>query len=204
MQSFNTFNGLQDMENDLILNKLQNHTYGSGFAERLWTESWAYIKMTANTVHEPFLILDKDLCVMWANESFYRVFQEKEKDTENECIYTLGNGQWNIAELKKMLEDILPETNLFKGLEITHYFPVIGRKALILNARRIYREGTHSEIFPPIILLTMEDATDMMDVGQMLARHSKKFEVEIAQRTGKLELHIKDLEQQLQKFHTKK
>jgi PAS domain-containing protein len=163
------------------------------FAEKVWDESWTYIKTVVDTVREPFLILDKHLCVMAANESFYRVFQVTEKDTENKLVYELGNRQWDIPQLQKLLEDILPQNTFFKGFEVTHDFPVIGKKVMILNARRVYPDPNHKFSFPPIILLAMEDITEIMGVAQMLASHTKKFEKQMVEKTSELEKHVKDL-----------
>src|SRR6185369_2036112 len=110
------------------------------FAERVWEESWTYIKTVVDIVREPVLILDKDLRVMAANDSFYRTFQVEAKDTENKIVYELGDGQWNIPALRKLLEDILPKTSFFKGFEVIHEFPAIGRKVMILNARQIHSD----------------------------------------------------------------
>ncbi len=181
----------------------QEDGHGKDYAKLLWEESWTYIKTVVDTVREPFLILDKDLCVMAANESFYRTFQVEEGDTEGKLVYQLGNGQWNIPSLKKLLEDILPQNSFFKGFEVAHDFPLIGRKVMILNARRIYHEGKSGNTFPPIILLAMEDVTDMMDVAEMLARRTSRFEAEMAERTGKLEMQIRDLEKLINKKPSK-
>lgn len=177
------------------INKTSEH--GSEFAERLWAESWTYIRTIVDTVREPFLILDKDLCVMAANESFYSTFQVEEKDTENKLVYKLGNGQWDIPSLRNLLEDILPKNTFFKGFEVTHDFPHIGRKVIILNARRIYRESSNLSIFPPIILLAMEDVTDMMDVAEMLARHTTEFEKKMSKNTEDLTLQVRELEKEI-------
>ncbi|MDO8572346.1 MAG: PAS domain-containing protein [bacterium] len=168
------------------------------FVERLWEESWTYIKTVVDVVREPVLILDKDLRVMAANESFYRMFQVELKDTEGKVVYELGNGQWNISSLRKLLEDILPKNTFFKGFEVAHEFPFIGRKVIILNARQIHpREDTTSGIFPPIILLAMEDVTDMMVVAETLASHANHIEAKHTARTDKLEVHIGKLEKQI-------
>src|SRR3989339_107369 len=149
----------KDMEKDL-------KPMGEDFFERLWEESWTYIKTVVDVVREPVLILDHDLKVMAANESFYRMFQVEVKDTENKIVYELGNGQWNIPALKKLLEDILPQNTFFKGFEVSHDFPVIGHKIMILNARQIRsKEENAKKMLPPIILLAMEDVTDMMIVA---------------------------------------
>jgi nitrogen-specific signal transduction histidine kinase len=171
---------------------------GAGFVERFWEESWAYIKTVVDVVREPVLILDKNLRVMTANESFYRTFQVEPKDTEKRIVYELGNGQWNIPALRKLLEDILPRNTFFKGFEVAHEFPFIGRKVMILNARQIHcNEGATSELFPPIILLAMEDVTEMMVVAETLAGHANQLEAKLAERTQKLEIHIGKLEKEI-------
>ena len=167
------------------------------FFEHAWNESWTYIKTVVDVVHEPVLILDKEFRVMAANKSFYRMFQVDPKDTENKIIYELGNGQWNIPALKNLLEDILPKNTFFNGFEVSYKFPSIGRKVMILNARRIYKENNDSKSFPPIILLAMEDVTEMMDVAKKLADHTNHFEAELTERTQKMEIHIVKLEKEI-------
>lgn len=168
----------------------------------LWEESWTYIKTVVDIVREPILVLDRDLRVMAANESFYRTFQVEANDTEGTIIYNLGNGQWNIPALKKLLEDILPKNTFFKGFEVTHEFPVIGRKVMILNARRIYKEDTSGR-FPPIILLAMEDVTDMMVIAETLADHTNQRETAFIEQTKKLEGSIQKLEKEISELKKK-
>lgn len=168
------------------------------FTGRLWEESWTYIKTVVDVVREPILILDKDLRVMAANESFYRMFQVEAKDTEKKIVYELGNGQWNIPALRKLLEDILPKNTFFKGFEVAHEFPFIGRKVMILNARQIHpKEDAVSKLFPPIILLAIEDVTDMMVVAETLASHANRLESNFAERTAKLENNIDKLQKEI-------
>lgn len=173
-------------------------------AEQLWEESWAYIKTVVDTAHEPFLILDKDLRVMAANEAFYRTFQVEVNDTEKKIVYELGNGQWNIPALRTLLEDILPKNTYFKGYEVTHEFPNIGRKVMILNARRIYKADDSTGSFPPIILLAMEDVTEMMAIADKLADHTNQFEANMVEQNSKMEAHILNLERQINELKKKK
>lgn len=172
---------------------------GPDFVERLWEESWAYIKTVVDIVREPILILDKNFRVRAANDPFYRTFQVEPKDTEGKIVYELGNGQWNIPALRKLLEDILPKNTFFKGFEVAHEFPFIGRKIMILNARQInFKEkGTLSEPFPSIILLAMEDVTEMMIVAETLAGHANQLEAKLSTRTQKLEINIGKLEKEI-------
>lgn len=179
--------------------KQAHEPIGVDFFERAWEKSWTYIKTVVDVVREPVLILDKDLRVMAANESFYRTFQVESKDTERKIVYELGDGQWNIPALRKLLENILPKNTFFKGFEVDHEFPFIGHKVMILNARQIHsKEGTDTETFPSIILLAIEDVTDMMIVAETVALHAKQLETKFTERTQKLETHIERLEKEVE------
>lgn len=174
---------------------------GSDFFDRLWKESWTYIRTVVDVMREPILILDKNFQVMAANEPFYQTFQVTAKDTEKKSIYKLGNGQWDIPALRKLLEDILPKQTFFKGFEVDHNFPGIGRKVIILNARQIhprFNGDNHpsSKAFPEIILLAMEDITEVMAVAERLSSHVTVFEAEIGERTRKIELFIESMKKQ--------
>ena len=177
------------------------------FFERFWEESWTYIKTVVEVVRHPVLILDKDFRVMAANEPFYRTFQVIPKDTEGKVVYELGNGQWDIPALRKLLENILPQNTFFNGFEVAHKFPFIGHKTMILNARQIYsrfpKEDPSSKVFPPIILLAMEDITDMMMVADTIASHANELESKFNSKTQELELHIKKLEKEINKLSIK-
>jgi hypothetical protein len=180
---------------------------GADFFDRMWQESWTYIKTVVDIVREPVLVLDKDLRVMVANDSFYRTFQVEASVTEGKVVYELGDGQWNIPALRKLLEDILPKNTFFKGFEVIHEFPAIGRKVMILNARQIHskllKDASAAEVFPPIILLAMEDVTEMMVVAETLAGHANQSEAKFAARAQKLEVHIGELEKEINELKKK-
>lgn len=186
------------MDNNENVSRQTHNPVGVDFVELLWEKSWTYIKTVVDVVREPVLILDKDLRVMAANESFYRTFQVEHVDTEKKVVYDLGNGQWDIPDLRKLLENILPKNTFFKGFEVDHKFPFIGRKVMILNAREIhFKEVDTSHEFPPIILLAIEDVTDMMVVAETLATHTKQTTTRFMERAQKMELHIKKLEKEI-------
>ena len=137
---------------------------------------------------------------MAANDPFCQTFQVELKDTEGVVVYELGNGQWNIPNLRKLLEEIIPKNTFFKGFEVIHDFPMIGKKIMILNARQIFcKEDVLLEECPPIILLAIEDITEIMSVAEILARHTNQFESEIGKRTDKLEAIIKKLQKEITK-----
>ena len=171
---------------------------GADFFTRLGEESWTYIKTVVDLVREPVLVLDKEFCVLAANEPFYRMFRVEPADTENRCIYELGNNQWNIPALKKLLEDILPKHTFFKGFEVDHEFPLIGRKVMILNARQIhFTKDSTLKFVPPIMLLAIEDVTEIITAAETLATHTKQLETDLTDRTNKLETLVKKIEKRL-------
>ena len=107
------------------------------------------------TVREPLLVLDGQLHVQMANRSFYDLFRVKPEDTEGRFIYKLGNGQWDIPELRELLEKILPAHTTLENFPFEAKFPGVGKKTLLLNARRLATAESHADW----ILLAMLDAT---------------------------------------------
>jgi PAS domain S-box-containing protein len=107
-----------------------------------------------DTVREPLLILDTTLRVRFANRAFYQTFHVSAEETENRLIYELGNGQWDAPDLRTLLEDVVPKSSVFNDFELEHTFPVIGRRVMLLNARKL-QAGRHGEL----LVLAMEDVT---------------------------------------------
>ncbi len=115
-----------------------------------------YAEDILNAIREPLVVLDKDLRVVSASPSFYRLFQETPANVEGKLLYDLGNRQWDISELRTLLEKVLPEKAQVDDFLVEHDFPKIGHKKMLLNARRVERE----DFGEPLILLAIEDVTD--------------------------------------------
>ena len=113
-----------------------------------------YAQNIVDTVREPLLILDATLRVRSANRAFYQTFHVTPAETEGRLIYELGNGQWDIPDLRTLLEDIVPKSSVFDDFELEHTFPAIGRRVMLLNARKL-KAGHHGEL----LVLAMEDVT---------------------------------------------
>ena len=113
-----------------------------------------YAQDIVDTVREPLLMLDTSLRVRSANRAFYQTFKVSSEETENRLIYELGNGQWDIPALRTLLEDVIPTSSVFNDFELEHTFPVIGRRTMLLNGRKL-RAGSHGEL----LVLAMEDVT---------------------------------------------
>ena len=108
------------------------------------------------TIHEPLLVLDSDLKVIFASRNFMDKYKVTREETIGNFIYDLGNKQWDIPRLRELLETILPEKTSFDNYEVEHDFATIGRLTMLLNARQIER-GLGKE---RIILLAIEDVTE--------------------------------------------
>ena len=145
-----------------------------------------YFKTLVEVARESFLILDQDLRVISGNPIFYQNFQVDPEQTENELLYELGNGQWNIPELKKLLEEILPNKKVVKNYEVDHIFEKIGKKTILLNARQIDTVQ--------LIILAMEDITEKKSLEVKLSEYSKSLETKVTERTKELANKIKELE----------
>jgi two-component system, sensor histidine kinase PdtaS len=116
----------------------------------------ALAQAIVDTVREPLLILDKDLRVVTASHSFYLTFGMGPQDVEGQKVYALGNGQWNIPELRLLLENISPQHAMMEAYEVEQDFSGIGLRTLLLNARKVFNEKT----FRTTILLAIEDITE--------------------------------------------
>jgi chemotaxis protein methyltransferase CheR len=117
-----------------------------------------------DTVREPLLVLDQNLRVVAASRSFYLTFAVSRDNTEGQLLYELGDGEWDIPRLRLLLGKILPEQGAMEDYEVEHDFPNIGRRTMLLNARKVfYAVGLNTHI-----LLGMEDVT-----GKRVLEHEK-------------------------------
>lgn len=154
---------------------------------------YAYAEAIVETVREPLIILDEYLRIKTANKAFFDAFKVAKRETYNRLIFELGNGQWDIPELKKLLKEILPKNSHFENFEVTHKFDDIGTKTMMLNARRIVLEGHKTEL----VLLAIEDISHK----KMIDKHKDDF-IGIATHELKTPLTtIKSFVQILQKHH---
>ncbi|MEH2068436.1 MAG: chemotaxis protein CheB [Nostoc sp.] len=122
-----------------------------------------YAKAIVETVRESLVVLNADLRVVLANLSFYNIFQVVAAETLDRSIFEIGNGLWNIPQLRSLLEQVLTNNSSIQDFEIEHNFELIGQKIMRLNARKMPKVDENTEL----ILLAIEDIT-----------HLKKWEAE--------------------------
>jgi chemotaxis protein methyltransferase CheR len=145
-----------------------------------------YMKTLTDVARESFIILDSNLRVISANPIFYKSFQVSENQTEGVLLYKLGNGQWDIPELKKLLEEILPKKKIVKNYEVQHTFQTIGTKTMLLNAGQI--DSVH------LILLAIEDITERKKLEEKLVGYTKGLEAQVEKETKELTDRVTELE----------
>jgi PAS domain S-box-containing protein len=145
-------------------------------AERAAEDALAYAEAIVDTVREPLVVLDAGLRVRTANRSFYQTFRVTPAETEGRCLYDLGNGQWDVPRLRGLLDEVLLRDSHFDDFEAEHDFPNLGRRAMLLNARRLDQgEGREG-----LILVAVEDVTERRQAASALAvsetRYRRLFE----------------------------
>ncbi|XDA99367.1 histidine kinase dimerization/phosphoacceptor domain -containing protein [Sulfitobacter sp. LCG007] len=109
-----------------------------------------------DTVREPLLVLDEQLTIVSASRSFYTTFEVDASQTIGRRLEDLGNGQWSVPALLGLLKDVLPKNSVVDDFEVHHRFDEIGEKVILLNARKVFREGNHAHL----LLLAMQDITE--------------------------------------------
>ncbi len=121
------------------------------------------------TSRTPLLVLDADLRVVSANEAFYGAFQVDAKDTEGSRIYELGNHQWNIPGLRRLLE-ALPAERAVRNYDVEHVFETIGWRTMRINADLMARTSQ-----PDLILVSIEDVTDLRKAELVAERRAEEL-----------------------------
>jgi PAS domain S-box-containing protein len=149
-------------------------------------EAQNYAENIVSTIREPLLVLDSNLRIISANPSFYRVFSTTSDETQGKLIYEVGNGEWNIPALRDLLENILPKNTSFENYEVDHEFTNLGRRIMLLNARRIHDEGSQTQK----ILLAIDDVTERKQAEEKI----NILNASLVQRATELEAANKELE----------
>ena len=109
-----------------------------------------------DTLADPMLLLDENLRVRSASRAFYQTFQMDRHETIGQRIDEFGNGQWDIADLRLLLMEVIPRSNAIIDYRVEHDFPRLGRKVMLLTARTLHHPDNDSLL----MLLSFADITD--------------------------------------------
>ncbi len=148
-------------------------------------ELYTYYEGIIATVHEPVLILDKNIRIKSANKSFCKMFHVIEDDITGVSLYKLGNNQWNIPRLRELLEDIVPKNVRFHDFEVENSFPIIGQRTMLLNAHRIIQQSQNEEL----IVLTIADITEVKRLAiELEVKQKRVLEVQLEAKNKDLKV----------------
>ena len=145
-------------------------------------KSKQFMEETLATVREPLVVLKRDLTVVYVNPSFLKTFRVSNEESADKFLYHLGNGQWNIPKLRMVLEEVVSQDKGVFDFEVEHEFPNLGRKTMLLNARKI--EDSHND--EPMMLLAIEDITERKQAEQALMQSHDALESVVEKRTASM------------------
>lgn len=131
-----------------------------------------------DTVPDPLLVLDQNLCIQSANRAFYATFKVERDETIGQHLYDLGNRQWDIPDLRLLLEEVIPKSKAVVDYEVEHAFPNVGRRTMLVSAHQLFHPDNNTRT----LLLTIVDAT---------ARRQREAEKDIL--LGELRHRMKNL-----------
>jgi two-component sensor histidine kinase len=109
-----------------------------------------------DTLEAPLLVLDQALCVLSGNQAFFETFQVSKDETLGQRLFDLGDGQWDIPDLRQLLSQVVPKSAAVVGYEVRHDFPQLGQKTMLVSARRLVHQDSSSSS----ILVLFEDVTE--------------------------------------------
>jgi chemotaxis protein methyltransferase CheR len=129
-------------------------------------DAGALAQAIIDTISDSLLVLDQKLRVVAANRACYHTFGLNRRDVRGCPVYVLGDGQWNIPELRLRLSGVGRQRAVMEEFEVERDFPVIGRRSMLLNARAVFKQKNTERL----ILLTIEDITDRRVAEREMAK----------------------------------
>jgi chemotaxis protein methyltransferase CheR len=118
-----------------------------------------------DTIREPLIVLDEELRIIAASRSFYKKFNMSHEVTYDKMFYDLGNGEWNVPALRRLLEQVIPEHTTVEDYEVVHDFITLGNRTMLVNACEIRYENGRKKM-----LLSIDDITEQKNTESELQR----------------------------------
>ncbi|WP_156833742.1 PAS domain-containing sensor histidine kinase [Christiangramia salexigens] len=167
---------IQELEEELLATRKELEKYSD--SETINSDSNSndehlkknFSKAIIENIHTPILVLDDELRVRFINKAFFNTFKVNREETAGRKIYDLGNKQWDIDELRDILENVLPKRNILSNFEVFHDFQEIGERCMLLNAREIDLNTREK-----YILLSIEDITSKKKAENKLKESEHRY-----------------------------
>jgi len=157
--------------NGLIVGAVLTFTNVTAFRESIDQAIYEreYTKAILNTVIDPLVVLDSGLRVQTANRAFYSMFGASRDKTQGVQLRDLGDADWKASALWASLGAIVADAGEFQPFEVEREFPALGRRSVLVDARRVARDGEAN------ILLTLHDVTDRKKAEEDLRRGQEEL-----------------------------
>ncbi|HMI08655.1 MAG TPA: ATP-binding protein, partial [Flavobacterium sp.] len=155
-----------------------------------------YSESIVNTIREPLVILDKDLRIKSVNPSFYKYFRTTEQETEGRSLFEIGHGHWDLPEFRALLGKVISEKTTIEDFKLEIFFPGLGKRVMVINARRIV-DVQPSEY----ILMAVDDITQVVEANEMLTSKNAELEFFNGQLDSFSTAASHDLQEPLRKIH---
>lgn len=137
-------------------------------------DSRDYAQAIIGTMQEPLLVLNTQMRIRTANKAFYEFFKLNPEETEGRFLYELHDGQWEIPALTQQLRDTFPKKHAFQDFEISHNFPLIGNRSMVVNAQKLAHVDGGDETK---VLITFEDITRYRKAEQTLIQTQEQLKL---------------------------
>ncbi|GAB6051734.1 hypothetical protein JCM17960_05540 [Magnetospira thiophila] len=120
------------------------------------TVSLEFIEALLEAARHPLVVLSNDMCVIRANQKFYRSFQETPEGTEGRRLSALGNGLWDFPGLQQLTEQVGLPNDPPLTLEVERDIPSLGVQTFLISGRKFRgSDAPHA-----MTLLTIENITE--------------------------------------------
>ena len=142
-----------------------------------------FAQVVIETLREPLVVLDGELNIQLASGSFHRYFDLTSTQTQDSGLFDLDGGAWETPGLRDLLRLAASGHATLESFELTHDFPRIGQRTLLLHARKAPREIGMDDV----LLLGFEDITARRTIEQEKERLQRETDDLLRQKGMLLE-----------------
>jgi PAS domain S-box-containing protein len=128
-----------------------------------------YTKAVLNTVGNPLIVLNAELQIQSANRAFYVLFGVSRDYIQNMSFQTIGDRDWNKPDLWQSLQAVVSRGGEFEPQDIEVTLPSLGRRTMVLDARRISRDSAAT------VLLSFQDITEHKRAAAAIQESERRF-----------------------------